>query len=46
MTVDRDVLAVDAFLNALEDPEFDAWMLLAVEELFGVDMADLEWMLP
>ncbi|MFF3006373.1 hypothetical protein ACFVTF_26630 [Kitasatospora sp. NPDC057940] len=46
MTDDRDVLAVDAFLDALDDPEFDARLLLAVEELFGVDMADLEWMLP
>jgi len=42
----RDVLAVDAFLDALNEAEFDARLLFAVEELFGIDMNDLEWMLP
>ncbi|MFE2104289.1 hypothetical protein ACFXAF_00185 [Kitasatospora sp. NPDC059463] len=41
-----DALAIDAFLDALEDPAFDARHLFAVEELFDIDMADLEWMLP
>ncbi|MFD7738079.1 hypothetical protein [Kitasatospora sp. NPDC059800] len=42
----RDVLAIDAFLDLLDDPEFDAQLLFAIEEHFGVDMTDLEWMIP
>ncbi|MGC4928097.1 hypothetical protein [Streptomyces sp. DT117] len=42
-----DVLAVDAFLDCLEDPDFDAHLLMDLEELYGVPMWDLDrWMLP
>ncbi|MER5632186.1 hypothetical protein [Streptomyces nitrosporeus] len=42
-----DVLAVDAFFDCLNDPDFDAHLLMAVEELHGVPVGDLDrWMLP
>ncbi|AWN07406.1 hypothetical protein SEA_MANEEKUL_37 [Streptomyces phage Maneekul] len=43
----EEVLGFEAFLDLLGDPEFDAHLLFAWEEFFGVDMSDLEeWMLP
>ncbi|MFJ9158666.1 hypothetical protein ACIRPS_17905 [Streptomyces griseoviridis] len=42
---DHDVLGFEAFLDLLNDPEFDAQLLLATEEFFEVDMRDLDWML-
>ncbi|MFI2672562.1 hypothetical protein ACH5AU_23880 [Streptomyces albidoflavus] len=36
MTEPDEVLAVDAFYDCLEDPDFDASLLMDLEELFGV----------
>ncbi|MDX3525053.1 hypothetical protein P1P75_00935 [Streptomyces sp. ID05-39B] len=42
-----EVMAFEAFLDLLNDPEFDAHFLFAWEERLGVDFSDLEeWMLP
>ncbi|MFF8845479.1 hypothetical protein ACF08N_22595 [Streptomyces sp. NPDC015127] len=43
----EEVLGFEAFLDLLNDLDFDAHFLFAWEEFFGVDFADLEeWMLP
>ncbi|MFE3578112.1 hypothetical protein [Streptomyces vinaceus] len=42
-----EVLGFEAFLDLLNDTEFDAQELFEFEEFFEVDMRDLEkWMLP
>ncbi|MFF9644709.1 hypothetical protein [Kitasatospora aureofaciens] len=42
-----DVLAIDAFLDVLNDTEFDGPELYELEEYFEVSMPGLEeWMLP
>lgn len=38
--------AFEAFLDCLNDPEFDGPLMMAVEELYQVPIADLDWMLP
>ncbi|MGW2539821.1 hypothetical protein ACWC5I_02885 [Kitasatospora sp. NPDC001574] len=45
--IEPEALGFEAFLDLLEDPEFDAPELFEFEEFFEVDMSDLEeWMLP
>ncbi|WP_327068704.1 hypothetical protein [Kitasatospora sp. NBC_01302] len=45
--IEPEVLGFEAFLDLLEDPEFDGPALFEWEEFFEVDMRDLEeWMLP
>lgn len=42
-----EVLAFEAFLDLLNDPEFDAHFLFEWEKCLGVNFSDLEeWMLP
>ncbi|MEU9044082.1 hypothetical protein AB0D63_20745 [Kitasatospora sp. NPDC048343] len=45
--IEPEVLGFEAFLDLLNDPEFDAQELSEFEEFFEVDMRGLEeWMLP
>ncbi|MFG3223238.1 hypothetical protein ACGF07_00435 [Kitasatospora sp. NPDC048194] len=45
--IEPEVLGFDAFLDVLNDPEFDGPELFEFEEYFEVHMNDLdEWMLP
>ncbi|QYW07884.1 hypothetical protein SEA_REDBEAR_38 [Streptomyces phage RedBear] len=47
MMPQEEVLGFEAFLDLLNDTDFDAHHLFAWEEFYGVDFSDLEeWMLP
>ncbi|MCC2278868.1 hypothetical protein LKL35_26070 [Streptomyces sp. ET3-23] len=43
----EEVLGFEAFLDCLGDCEFDAPLLMEIEEFYEVPMGDLDrWMLP
>lgn len=43
--IEPEVLAFEAFLDLLNDPEFDAHLLVETEEMYEIPMHDLDWML-
>lgn len=45
MTPAEEACGFDAFLDCLNDPEFDGQLLVEIEEFYDVPMADLDWML-
>lgn len=44
--IEPEALAFEAFLDLLNDAEFDAQLLLEMEEFYEINMRDLDWMLP